>query len=156
MKEHTNSAVAWADTRTGQQRLAFQVLYSLGFGAPATEESLRQTMQSFLPEETTNSDFAWELVEGVWKQMAKLDEVIGRYSKGWKIERIAKIELSVLRLSVFEMLFLPDMPLKVAINEGVELAKHFGDDNSSVYVNGILDAVAKDIAGGKFPNVCKA
>ncbi len=156
MKEKKDSSVAWADTRTGQRRLAFQVLYSLEFNIPSGADSLRQTMESFLPEDITNSDFAWELVQGVWNRIGELDRIIGSYSRGWKIERIAKTELSILRLGLFEMLFLPDMPLKVAINEGVELAKYFGDENSSVYVNGILDAVSKDVAGGKFPDVCKA
>ena len=156
MKKKKDSSVAWADTRTGQRRLALQVLYSLEFGAATSADSLRRTMRSFLPEDMTSSDFAWELVEGVFQQVAELEKVIGAYSKGWKMERIAKTELSILRLSLFEMLYVADMPLKAAINEGVELAKHFGDEHSSVYVNGILDAVAKDVAGGKFPTVCKA
>ena len=82
MKKKKDSSVAWADTRTGQRRLALQVLYSLEFGAATSADSLRRTMRSFLPEDMTSSDFAWELVEGVFQQVAELDKSreIGRAS----------------------------------------------------------------------------
>ncbi|MDD4648423.1 MAG: transcription antitermination factor NusB, partial [Desulfoplanes sp.] len=76
----------------------------------------------------------------------ELDTTIARFSKHCKLNRIAKIELTILRLAVFEMLHVPDVPVRVTINEAIELAKKFGDDNSRTFVNGILDAVAKDVA----------
>ncbi len=94
--------------------------------------------------------FAWSIIHGVWENLDDLDDIISQYSRNWKLKRIAKIELTILRLSVYEMRYCQDMPLKVAINEGVELAKKFGDGNSRNFVNGILDAVGKDIKNGKF------
>lgn len=87
--------------------------------------------------------YAWTLVEGVFDNHDSIDEIITRHSQHWKLNRIAKVELTILRLCLFEMLFCPDIPLKVAMNEAIELAKDFGDDNSKTFVNGVLDAAAK-------------
>jgi N utilization substance protein B len=74
--------------------------------------------------------------------------VIGQFSRHWKVDRIGKIELTVLRLAVFEMLYREDIPPKVAINEAIELAKQFGDERSRPFVNGLLDAAAKALDEG--------
>ena len=133
--------------RLGRQT-AFQVLYSLNF-----QEShgnglalLQRTFTHLIEQEEVGeaaADFAWELVQGVWENRDELDELISRHSQHWRVGRIAKIELSILRLALYEMYFRSDIPPKVAINEGVELAKEFGDDQSRGFVNGILDAAAK-------------
>jgi len=86
-----------------------------------------------------------QLVNGVRDNLDKLDAVISRHSQNWKVKRIAMVELSIMRLAVYEMTHREDIPIKVAINEAVELAKTFGDNNSRNFVNGILDAVARDI-----------
>ncbi len=90
-------------------------------------------------------EFAARLAMGVYLWLDELDGLIRRFSKHWRIERIAKIELSILRLAVYEMLHEPDIPLRVSINEAVELSKEFGDEQSFPFVNGILDAVAKAV-----------
>jgi N utilization substance protein B len=91
-----------------------------------------------------------ELVKGVWNRRDELDKLIEQHSQNWKIARIAKVELTILRVALYEILHGEDIPLRVAMNEAVELAKEFGDDNSPSFVNGILDAVSKDVAQGKF------
>lgn len=96
-----------------------------------------------------DADYAWELVKGVWARREDLDAVVGRFSRHWKLGRIARVELTILRLALYEMLLRDDIPPKVAINEGVELAKAFGDENSKSFVNGILDAAAKAVAHGE-------
>ena len=83
------------------------------------------------------------LTEGVFERREALDSIIAGHSRHWKLERIARVELAILRLALFELLHMPDVPAKVVINEAVELAKDFGDDNSGTFVNGVLDAVAK-------------
>ncbi|EPR44771.1 NusB antitermination factor [Desulfovibrio sp. X2] len=151
----------------GARRLArlkaFQTLYGLTFPTGHSLEGLEKLFAvspafvdpEQLPgeaEELAEKDraFAWELVRGVYSSMADLDEAIGSFSQHWKISRIARIELTILRLALYEMLHMPDIPLKVSINEAVELAKEFGDGNSPNFVNGILDAAARAVQQGQF------
>jgi N utilization substance protein B len=138
-------------SRREQRQFAFQVLYALHFEKAPTLEFIRRTFDNFQEEagETppqTDLPFARSLVQGVYDTNKELDTTIARFSKHWKLNRIAKIELTILRLAVFEILHVPDVPVRVTINEAIELAKKFGDDNSRTFVNGILDAVAKDVA----------
>jgi transcription antitermination protein NusB len=113
-------------------------------GAGSCKETASQTP---LPED---QEFGLGLVTGVFGRLDEIDAVIRRFSKHWKIERIAKAELSILRLGVYELLYDPDIPLRVSINEAVELSKEFADDNSFPFVNGILDAVARAVSHGEF------
>ncbi len=144
-------------SRREQRQFAFQVLYSLHFEEKPSRDFIRKTFLNF-QEETDDGDtladqtFAWDLVQGVFDTNTELDATIARFSRNWKLNRIAKIELTLLRLGVFEMLHGKDVPVRVAINEAIELAKEFGDDNSPNFVNGILDAVARD----RSKNGCKA
>lgn len=140
----------------GRQR-AFQVLYSLNFApvhdedvlyhrflhAPLGEKNADDPAEEYLELGPQSQEFGWELTHGVWRRQGELDNEIVKYSQHWKIGRIAKIELTILRLALHELLHRSDVPKKVAINEAVELAKSFGDDNSGAFVNGILDAAAK-------------
>ncbi len=137
-------------TRRGGRRRAFEVLYGLTF-VPAESDQALEFAFAETPRAASEADagdrqdFAWDLVRGVWAKRADLDEIITRFSRHWKIARIARIELTILRLALYEILHLPDVPPKVAINEAVELAKRFGDENSKNFVNGILDAVARAV-----------
>lgn len=128
--------------------LAFQVLYSTHFrdsGNPADIETLFSINPLVLEQESeTACDFARDLVLGVEEHRAEIDKAIEGHSQHWKIERIAMVELSILRLSLYEMMF-TDIPVKAAINEALELSKTFGDDKSRSFVNGILDGVAKSL-----------
>lgn len=142
--------------RLGRQR-AFQVLYGLNFAPVTSELELKRRYlraplgelkaddpaEELLQLGPLSQEFGWELTLGVWSRMQELDEEIARHSQHWKLGRIAKIELTILRLALHEILHRSDIPKKVAINEAVELAKSFGDDNSGAFVNGILDAAAK-------------
>lgn len=136
-----------SQNRRRQRRFAFQVIYALNFATTQTKDALKASFDNFWSEEEhgTNPDtsFAWTLAQGVFDRHHDLDTVIGQHSQHWKLNRIAKVELTILRLAVYEILFCPDTPLKVAMNEAIELAKDFGDDNSKVFINGILDAVGK-------------
>jgi len=133
--------------RRHQRRFAFQVIYSLGFLRNTSKEDLVRSFDNFWAEEDFDMErqdsFAWALVEGVFDNFERIDEIITKHSQHWKLNRIAKVELTILRLSLFEMLYCPDIPFKVAMNEAIELAKDFGDDNSKTFVNGVLDAAVK-------------
>ncbi len=144
-------------SRRKQREFAFQVLYSLNFNSETELNLLKENAACFPDSKKENfspeqAPFAWELIEGVEEKKSELDSYIEKYSRNWKINRIAKIELTILRLATFELIFRPDIPPKVSINEAIELAKGYGDINSKTFVNGILDALAKDITNGQLGN----
>ncbi|QGY39915.1 transcription antitermination factor NusB [Pseudodesulfovibrio cashew] len=128
--------------------LAFQVLYSTHFVDKNNPVDLQvrfdQNPLVLEQESETARDFAYALVKGVEENLDAVDKAIQANSQNWKIERIAMVELSILRLSLYEMMF-TDIPVKAAINEAIELSKTFGDEKSRSFVNGILDGAAKTI-----------
>ncbi|BFU96153.1 MAG: N utilization substance protein B homolog [Nitrospira sp.] len=85
--------------------------------------------------------FAEELVRGVLKHQAELDALLGRYATNWKVSRMQVVDRNILRLGVYELLWRDDVPAKVTMNEAIELAKDFGDDEAAKFVNGVLDKV---------------
>ena len=142
--------------RRKARRRAFQVLYGFDFEAPVNDRALLKAVEN-APADTDGVDspesareYVLELVKGVWNRRDELDRLVEQHSQNWKIARIAKVELTILRVALYEILHGEDIPLRVAMNEAVELAKEFGDDNSPSFVNGILDAVARDVDQGKF------
>lgn len=87
--------------------------------------------------------YAEKLVRGTIDNSATIDQVVERYAENWNMERMAYVDRNIIRMASFEMLYVDDIPVKVAINEAVELAKRYGEDDSSKFVNGILDRIAK-------------
>lgn len=85
--------------------------------------------------------FAERLVAGVLEKKKGLDALIGKYATNWKISRMPIVDRNILRAGVYELLWMDDVPAKVTMNEAIELAKSFGDDDASKFVNGILDKV---------------
>ncbi len=138
--------------RTKGRELALQMLFSLTF-IPENKINIDNKFEQFLDSFFDIKDginpkviqFAKELVSGVIDHVQELDKIIEEHSENWKIERIGKVELSILRLSIYEMLYRDDVPYKVAINEGIELTKIFAEEKSRNFINGILDAVGKKI-----------
>ena len=82
--------------------------------------------------------YIFEKVEKISEKLEEIDAKINEVSEGWKTGRMGKVDLTLIRLAVYEMLYEEDVPAKVAINEAVELAKHYGTDNSPSFVNGVL------------------
>lgn len=91
-----------------------------------------------------DKDFIGELVQGVAKRQQELDDIIRPVAPEWPIEQIARMDRVILRMGVYELLFEKGVPPKVVINEAVELAKAFGGDNSSKFINGVLGTVLRD------------
>lgn len=89
-------------------------------------------------------DFAITLVNGVEENNEKIDEVIDKYSHGWKVDRLSKVSAATLRLATYELLFQKGLPIGVSINEAVEIAKKYGDKDDPNYVNGVLSSISKD------------
>jgi len=139
--------------RSVGRTLAFQVLYGIQFApkgkAVDAETAFAQNPLVLEHDSETAREFAHDLVVGVQANLDQIDTVIKDHSQHWKIERIAAIEISILRLGLYEMM-MTDMPLKAVINEGIELSKTFGEGKSRGFINGILDGVAKSVASGKY------
>lgn len=93
---------------------------------------------------TEDVEFAQKLIDGVLANIDKLDEIIVKHAPEWPIEQITIIDRNVLRLGIYEMMFLKETPAKVAINESVEMGKRFGGDSSGKFVNGVLGALFKE------------
>jgi N utilization substance protein B len=130
--------------RRKARSIALQALYEIDSVQHDPEEILTHLQaEADLSEE--NFSFARELVEGVLRYKDKLDAQIQRYAPAWPIEQIAFIDRNILRLAIFEILIDNKIPVKVAINEAVELAKSFGSDSSSKFINGVLGAVSANI-----------
>ena len=87
--------------------------------------------------------FAVTLIDGSLRNMDQIDELIKTYSKNWKFERLSAVDKSILRLSIYALIHLPDIPSAVTINEGIELGKIYGGESSGQFINGILDAIHK-------------
>ncbi len=130
----------------GQRRRArehaLQGLYMYEVGkTPVASITQFEWIDGGIPDEVR--DFTVELIEGTINNLEKIDSLIKDYSRNWKPERLTVIDRSILRLAIFEMMFMPDIPTVVTINESIELGKTFGGENSGQFINGILDAVKK-------------
>ncbi|MBN2039115.1 MAG: transcription antitermination factor NusB [Spirochaetes bacterium] len=86
-------------------------------------------------------EYAVSIINGSIEKIDFIDDLIKKYSKNWQFERLGLIDKSILRLSIYSLLFAPDIPSPVVINEGVELGKTFGGENSGQFINGILDSI---------------
>ncbi|SDU16341.1 NusB antitermination factor [Verrucomicrobium sp. GAS474] len=110
--------------------------------------SLNKALELFWPLreiEGPTREFADALIRGVFEHLAAIDEKIKAYADNWDFERIATVDLAILRLAVYELLYRDDIPPVVSINEGIEIAKRFSSEESGRFVNGILDRVRKDL-----------
>lgn len=128
--------------RRESRELALQMLYALDANPTV---GLRETLQTFREEHTDTlsrvREFAEGLVQGVQEQRDVIDSAIKARSKNWTLARMPLVDLNVMRLATFELMFRTDIPKKVSINEAIEIARKFGDKESPSFVNGILDEI---------------
>jgi N utilization substance protein B len=108
----------------------------------AVQEMLEAFWQSLEPLEPEVRELADPLVLGVLQYRSELDALVEACSQNWRLERMAKVDRNILRLGVYELLHRPDVPPKVAINEAIEIARRYGAEESSAFINGVLDKVA--------------
>ena len=130
--------------------VALQTLYELDFRVEVGEENLDfdQVIQRNIDrysEVVEDKKFIKSLIEGVYDKAAELDDIIQPIAPDWPLSQIARIDRTILRIGTYELHFASKVPPKVAINEAVELAKAFGADNSSKFINGVLGTVLKKI-----------
>jgi transcription antitermination protein NusB len=127
--------------RTRARSLALQVLYEVDIAnhPPADIYKLRLE-DNPLPDDL--SDFARQIIFGVLPLTSTLDQIIAKYAPEWPLDQIAAIDRNILRMALWEFAVYHDTPIKVAINEAVELAKHYGSDSAPRFINGVLGALA--------------
>jgi transcription antitermination protein NusB len=132
-------------TRPGKslaRERALQYLYTLEIDGRQDKTGASAFWEHFNPDDRASAHF-FRLVSGVSTHREELDAYISRFSEHWRLERMAAIDRVILRLAVFELLHCPEVPPKVVLNEAVELGKRFGAENSSAFINGILDSFLK-------------
>jgi len=130
--------------RTKARERALQALYQIDVAAEGIDDALSRFWRSFEPVEREVMTLAEGLVRGVAAHRRAIDETIERISTNWRLDRMGKVDRNVLRLAVYELLR-TDVPVKVAINEAIELGKKYGSESSGAFVNGVLDRVAAEL-----------
>lgn len=123
--------------REGRE-LALQMLYA----QDTLQGNLRDTLRGFREGVETGErtrEFAEALVQGVMEHRAVIDQAILARSKNWALSRMPRVDLNIMRMAAYELMFKRDIPKKVSINEAIEIAKKYGDKESPAFVNGILD-----------------
>ena len=135
--------------RTKARERAVQALYQIDVAATDLDEALSRFWKSFEPVEAEVMQVAEELVRGVARHRRELDAAIEAVSQNWRLDRMARVDRNVLRLAAFELLHRGDVPVKVVINEAIELGKKFGSESSGAFINGVLDRVADALPAGR-------
>lgn len=125
--------------RTRGREIALQVLYQTEQNPGLPPEEVRRFVDRRLLGDRRLVEFAEGLIAGVHANRPKIDVLISDVAENWRLDRMAAIDRNILRLGAYEMLFCPEVPAKVAINEALELAKRYSTAQSSRFVNGILD-----------------
>lgn len=123
---------------------AMRLLYGLSLGGCCNTETVMETLEE---DRLTREDIAYieEVMADIPGKYDELDAIIETHAEGWKPNRIAKVDLAILRLAIYEILYRADVPQKAAINEAVELAKTYGTENSAKFVNGVLGGYVRDL-----------
>lgn len=135
--------------------IAMQTLYEWDFNGRVTADLvglLHENFKQFAPD-FSDQGFSEAIIRGVMDNQKDIDATIVKYAPEWPLEQITIVDRNVLRIGVYELLFAPDVPPKVAINEAIEVAKGFGGESSGKFVNGVLGAIFRDLqASGKIPS----
>ncbi|KQS59582.1 N utilization substance protein B [Geodermatophilus sp. Leaf369] len=126
--------------RSKARKRAVDVLYEADLRSRDVIELLRERVADSNPPV---SEHAVRLVEGAHEHATEIDRLIGEHADGWTLDRLPDVDRAILRMAVFELLWVPDVPDAVVIDEAVELAKALSTDDSSSYVNGVLGGIIR-------------
>ncbi|HIY54063.1 MAG TPA: transcription antitermination factor NusB [Candidatus Agathobaculum merdavium] len=142
-------------SRTKAREIALHLIFEMGF-QQFEEENLEERLDESIMASISGdialyagklspaqTDYIRAVVKGVAARREELDETITAYSKGWKISRMSRMTVAVLRLALYEMRYVDDVPVGAAINEAVELAKVYDTDEAAAFINGVLGAAAR-------------
>jgi N utilization substance protein B len=133
--------------RTKAREYALQMLYQVDLTHTTAESSI-QDFWAYRHAPQEIQTFATHLVQGTLSRLEELDRVIASHANNWEIARMAVVDRNILRMGAYELLYVDEVPPKVCLNEAVELAKRLGAEESSKFVNGILDTIHKTHARG--------
>lgn len=139
--EDTFSEPRRGHTRHDARELALQILFQCDFHG-STEFWLEQFWAQRDASESVRT-FTSELVAGVRTHQVELDDLIAVYARNWTVDRMPVVDRNIMRLAIYELLWVPDVPAKVTVDEALELAKKFADDETRRFVNGVLDQIIK-------------
>jgi len=131
-------------SRRQSREAAIQALYQLDVNPGDFQQGLMVFEKNYPPPED-GAPFFRKLVQGVWEQKKPSDLLIRRHSQNWRLERMSPVDRNILRLAVYELRFGGDAPPKSAINEAIDLGKRYGSEESSAFINGILDSILAEI-----------
>ena len=139
MEENTKSKI----TRARAREYVFALLFARAFAPDeAADEFYAREMENAEIELGDQIDYVHGVFFGIADNLAEIDEKISAAASGWNLNRLSKTTLAVMRLCVYEMTAVNDVPKKVALNEAVELAKKFDDDNAPAFINGVLNTIS--------------
>jgi len=130
--------------RRQAREAAMMLVFEWSSGGTGRRETIEGMMDEYALTEDDKS-YALEILDGVTEHYEDIDEKIRKYAKGWRIERMPKVDLSILRVAVFELLFRKDIPVGVSANEAVEMAKNFSGGKSPPFINGVLGTLICDL-----------
>jgi len=133
--------------RRQAREAAMKTLYQVDVGGIDPDMAIKNTAEidAIAPDDL---NFAKELVMGSMRHLREIDNTITALSRDWNIERLAKVDINIMRMAIYEILYRDDIPFSVTVNEAVELAKTYGSDDSGKFVNGILGKVTRKEIGG--------
>jgi N utilization substance protein B len=130
--------------RRRAREAALQILYCVDLAGDTIERAERLHWEH-LAASVEGRDFAHILVWGYQAHADEIDGMIRRVSEHWRLERMPRVDRNILRIAAYELMFMPDVPRKVTLNEAVELAKRYGSEGSPGFVNGVLDRIASEV-----------
>ena len=132
-------------TRRKGRELALQALYQIEITGDPSVAAVDLFLRHFGGAPTAK-EFARRLVSGVVSQRPAIDEAIEQSTENWKLARLAKVDLVILRMATYELVFCPDIPTTVSLDEAIEIGKRFGSADSGTFINGVLDQIAQSPA----------
>ncbi len=135
----------WTGRRQARM-LAFQALFGLDLNSHPPDVAIRQRLAEAGAVSAPVADYVTALVEGTWASLPEIDTRLASAAPAWPLSQMARVDKSVLRLAIYELLYRADVPDRVAINEAIELAKVFGHDTSARFVNGVLGTIQAEKA----------
>lgn len=121
-----------------------QALYQVESTGENVDRALANFAESFELSDRAK-EFSWRLVRGVLERREEIDAHVAAVTENWKFDRLSRIDLSAIRIAAYEMLATPEVPIEIVIDEAVEIARKFGTAESSKFVNGVLDPIAKRV-----------